>query len=847
MNESKRAIYFWEDHVAKNLRESRIGRKGLSLFELKDMDIPVPEFFVVSSYVFDDLISKVLLKEGSRLLENGKNPEEDEVRKEILKTTFEFVIEDEIKSAYARISGFTDSWVSIRSSVVFPSNPEISFSGVFDTMLNVRGVNNVLDGIRYIYSSFFKDSVVSYAANNGVNLADAKISVVVQKMVQAEVSGVSFTVDPITQDPTKLSIEAVFGLGDAIALGELTPDTYLINKKELNILEKHISPQEWMKVRTLGGSSGVEKIKISSAWSHRQKLEDKYIKEISKIALIVESKSRQAQNIEWVLAGGRVWVLQSKDLYEKAPVSEVALVDSKKYDTLGEVIHLMEDKYKSLGDMESRTMSKAKSIVNNSKHEYSPLTEKLINMARHKQQEAKIENVDTNRDNYLLSGIGASFGTVTGKVILVDDTNIEVSKNNILVIKKDIPNLDTLVIKAGGIVMDQGGLTSDVSIMCREMNIPAVVGTGLASRVLKNGDLIKIDGNVGSIYKEKEVVKENNNSHPVVESYSKEDLSGIDLLNTKTEYVEKKDIDTNVVTNVQLTHDLTLPPCATKVFSLANLSFEEAIKYVGDSHGLVYIDMDKAMLEDGRHLLAYVEDKKFAEYSKDISEKICRYIDLAEGNQVILTIGSSRVSEFKKLTKGSQFENKELGDNVWGLGRYLNNKEYLNRVLKIVRRIRNVYKKRNVDLGIHSPMNGTYMKEFKKSILAAGLRRTSTFRVYAVLDNPSEVISADEIIDTNIDGFILNMPRIVRIMQGFDMDDTSSRYDLGINSAYKVVDAVVDISKKKQVIVIAENNKNLVKYCIQSGVYGISVFPQDIKDVRKLVSQEEAKLILSSK
>ena len=106
----------------------------------------------------------------------------------------------------------------------------------------------MIDSIKRIYASLFTDDVVAYAASKGVNLADVKLAVVVQKMVQAEVSGVAFTIDPITQDPTKLSIEAVFGLGDTIALGELTPDIYLINKKDLNILEKRISPQEWMKI-----------------------------------------------------------------------------------------------------------------------------------------------------------------------------------------------------------------------------------------------------------------------------------------------------------------------------------------------------------------------------------------------------------------------------------------------------------------------------------------------------------------------------------------------------------------------------------------------------------------------
>ncbi len=139
------------------------------------------------------------------------------------------------------------------------------------------------------------------------------------------------------------------------------------------------------------------------------------------------------------------------------------------------------------------------------------------------------------------------------------------------------------------------------------------------------------------------------------------------------------------------------------------------------------------------------------------------------------------------------------------------------------------------------------MREFKKSLSAAGLRRTSTFRIFTVVDSPTEVIMAEDILDAKIDGFVLNMPRIVRVMQGFNMDDIDVKYNLGVNSAFKIVDAITDITRQlsKDVIVIVENNRDLIKYCVQEGVYGISVNYKDIKEARKLVSDEEAKVILS--
>ena len=165
------------------------------------------------------------------------------------------------------------------------------------------------------------------------------------------------------------------------------------------------------------------------------------------------------------------------------------------------------------------------------------------------------------------------------------------------------------------------------------------------------------------------------------------------------------------------------------------------------------------------------------------------------------------------------------------------------------RRVRNINKRRNIDVGIYSPMNASSMNQFKKALLAGGFRRTATFRIYAILDNPTDVILADEILDVKIDGLILDMPRVIRVMQGNSFDDTKHKYDLGINSSLKVVDAVCDIARSpsKEVIVMCDNSLELVKYCVQKGVFGVSVIPKSIREVRKLVSDEEAKIILSKK
>jgi hypothetical protein len=144
-------------------------------------------------------------------------------------------------------------------------------------------------------------------------------------------------------------------------------------------------------------------------------------------------------------------------------------------------------------------------------------------------------------------------------------------------------------------------------------------------------------------------------------------------------------------------------------------------------------------------------------------------------------------------------------------------------------------------------MDGNNMREFKKTLSSVGIRRSSTFNIYAVIDNPTEVILVDEIVKAKIDGIVLNMPRIARQMQGISLTDRKTKFSLSNKSILKVVDNVVDILKpdKQKIIVICKDDKKLISECVQKGVYGVSVSPKGIKEFRELVAKEEAKLILS--
>ena len=836
----KPKVFFFEDYSAKELNENKVGRKGLSLFKLKDMDVPVPEFFVVSSDVFVEHSLKVFKGNKEKLLGKGKNPEAFEIESMMVNEILDKVAQEEILSAYTRLSGFTDAWVSVRSSVVFPNDKDVSFTGIFSTELNVRKYDELLPSIKRIFSSMFSDDVVAYAKRMNIDISDVKMAVVVQKMVQSEVAGIVYTVDPISQEKTKLNIEAVYGLGDVISLGEVTPDTYLLNKKDLSTVEKHIAPQEWMKVRTMKQvkkmNQGVEKIKISKGWSHKQKLSDKDIQEISKISLVIEDRSGEAQNIEWVLSGGRFWVLQNKPVRFKSLDFEVQseFVVNVRSNVREEILGFIE-KFESKAQMISSAMTEAKKIVQKNNDEEIKRLEELIVQAK-KELDVELNKPETKREDFVISGIGASFGTVTGKINIVDGPIVKkYTKGDILLIKRYSSEMEGMILSSGGIIMETGGLTSDTAILCREFKIPAVVGAATASSLLEDGDIVKLDGNSGTIYKSSKLVDEiKKELHPIADVYARGDVTLKDLSDEEGDNTSSPP------------KDFTLPPTATKIFSLVDQQPKELFDFVGNSNGLVYIDLDKIMIEDGRHILQYVEDKKFVDYSKRICNTILEYVNLVKGDEVIISIGSAKVKDFRGLVGGKKNEDESLSSDAFGAIHYANNPELLKRVARIIRKLRNVYKKRNISLAVHAPMNEDVVREIKKLLLSEKLRRMSSFNLYVILDNPSEIILVDEIVNTNLDGVILNTPRVAKQMQGFKVDEKDAKYDLARSSIFKVLDNINSSVKGKtgKVIVIVENSKPLLKYCVQAGVYGVCVSPEDISDARRIVADEEGKIIL---
>lgn len=294
---------------------SSVGGKGTNLGEMVQAGLPVPPGFIVTVNAYLHLLTIGRLREkiASTLafLDVHDPTSLDDcarkIKKEILATPVSKEIVDEIKKAYRRLG--RNPLVAVRSSATAEDLPTASFAGQQKTFLNVKGPKELIEAVRGCWASLFESRAIFYREEKGFNHFQVKIAVIVQEMVQSDVSGVMFTLDPVTNDKNKIVIEAIYGLGEMIVGGQVTPDHYVVDKKNLVIIKKDIQKQKTQLIKV--GQENKE-VKVSLAWQKRQKLDDELIIDLAKLGFQIEKHYFFPQDIEWAVKKGKVFILQTR-------------------------------------------------------------------------------------------------------------------------------------------------------------------------------------------------------------------------------------------------------------------------------------------------------------------------------------------------------------------------------------------------------------------------------------------------------------------------------------------------------------------------------------------------------
>lgn len=464
-----------------------VGGKGANLGEMYNSKFPIPPGFCVSAEAYDFFIKKTGIKKKiSSLLKKIKIEETESLQKAseaiqeiILNSKMPDELIKEIEDAYKHLdvdidlykvvnkstlsmikAGRTIPFIAARSSATAEDLPEASFAGQQATYLNVKGAKNVVNAVRKCFASLFTARAIYYREKNKFKHMDVKLSVVIQKMINSEKSGVMFSANPATNNKDEIVIEAGFGLGEAVVSGAINPDNYIITKEPLKLKNKTINEQDWMFVKDEKRGVTIKK-KLPESRKKEQVLRDEEILNLARIGKKIEEHYKAPMDIEFGVESNKLYILQAR-----------AITTLKK--------------------------------------------EQKPEEPQPESQESSSSKINAPQGKILLKGLAASKGLASGKVKIVKDPSelSKVEKGDILVAEMTNPDYVIAMEKSAAIVTDEGGLTAHASIVSRELGIPCIVGTGTATSTLKEGQEITVDGTKGEVYEGATEIKEQEQKEP---------------------------------------------------------------------------------------------------------------------------------------------------------------------------------------------------------------------------------------------------------------------------------------------------------------------------------------------
>jgi len=436
-----------------------VGGKCANLGEMLRAGIPVPPGFAVTAYAYKRFIEETKIAEKiydilDETIKDPKDPKQYEeasrkIRALIESTPIPEYLKKEIIENYRKLCKKTKSkevFVAVRSSATAEDLPGASFAGQQETFLNVKGEDELLNSVRKCWSSLFTPRAIFYRTQKGFRHEKVLISVAVQKMVNSRSSGVMFTLHPVTGDRSKIVIESVWGLGEAIVSGAVTPDHFEVDKNTFKIVVKNIVKKtvEYVRDPKTGKTIHAE---VPPERQEAPSLTDEEVVELAKIAKKIEEHYGTPQDIEFAV---------DRDL----PFPKNLFIVQSRPETVW-----------SMKEAGAKAESSGSTSV----------------------AEAEI----------VLKGLPASPGVYGGKAKVVlspEEAAKEIQKGDILVTKMTNPDWVPYMRVAGAIVTDEGGMTCHAAIVSRELGIPCIVGAREATKLMKSRETYTVDARSGVIY-----------------------------------------------------------------------------------------------------------------------------------------------------------------------------------------------------------------------------------------------------------------------------------------------------------------------------------------------------------
>ncbi|OKH14300.1 phosphoenolpyruvate synthase [Fischerella major NIES-592] len=765
-----------------------VGGKNASLGEmiqqLQTKGVKVPTGFATTAYAYRFFIQGAGLETKLRQIFADLDVEDvnnlrqcgKQARTLMLQTPFPEELEKAIAQAYEDLCNQygADTDVAVRSSATAEDLPDASFAGQQETYLNVHGLKAVLQACHKCFASIFTDRAISYRQIKGFDHFNIALSVGVQKMVRADLaaSGVMFSIDTETGFKDAALITAAYGLGENVVQGAVNPDEYLVFKPTLKqgyrpILEKRLGTKEIKMVYDLGGSKMTKNIPVAASDRAAFALNDDEILQLAHWACLIEEHYSQVRgvytpmDIEWAKDGitNELFIVQARP----------ETVQSQK---IKNVLHIY-------------------------------------------QLQEKGEVLVTGRS------VGEMIGQGKARVILDVHRLGEFQPGEVLVTNRTDPDWEPIMKKASAIVTNSGGRTCHAAIIAREMGIPAIVGCGNATKIIKAGQEITVscaEGETGKVYKG-------------LLAYEVQEIPLEKLPRTRTQIMMN-------VGNPEEAFGYSAIP--NDGVGLARMEFIIAnhIK----AHPLALIHFDE--LED--ELAKY----KIAELTAEYEHKPQFFVDkLAQGigaiaaafypKPVIVRLSDFKSNEYANLLGGKQFEPKEENPMIgWrGASRYYDERyrEGFALECRAMKQVREQMGLTNVILMIpfcRTPAEGRrVLAEMAKHGLVRG---ENGLQVYVMCELPSNVQLADEFCQV-FDGFSIGSNDLTQLTLGLDRDSelVAHLFDER-NEAVKrmIAQAISTVKQHGRKIGICgqapSDYPEFARFLVEEGIDSISLNPDSV-------------------
>ncbi len=770
-----------------------VGGKNASLGEmisqLAGAGVRVPGGFATTAQAFRDFLSHSV-DGGKPLAEriadrlDGLNIDDvrslaqagAEIRQWIVDTPFQPRLQAEIEQFYARLVADSETEMSfaVRSSATAEDLPDASFAGQQESFLNVVGIENVLDAMKHVFASLYNDRAISYRVHKGFTHAEVALSAGVQRMVRSDVgaAGVMFTIDTESGFKDVVFITSSYGLGETVVQGAVNPDEFYVHKPMLEqgkspVIRRNIGSKLIKMEFTAEAKAGrsVKTVDVPIEMRNRYSLNDAEIVELAKYAVIIENHYQRPMDIEWGKDGrdGKLYILQAR-----------------------------------------------------------PETVKSQQKSTDAQQRFKLKSTGT----VLTSGraIGQKIGAGPVRVIRDPSEMERVQPGDVLVADMTDPNWEPVMKRASAIVTNRGGRTCHAAIIARELGVPAVVGCGDATDILKDGTFVTVscaEGDEGKIYD--------------------------GLLETEVSEVARGELPalkTKIMLNVgnpQLAFDFQSVPNAG--VGLARLEF-----IINNNIGVhpkaileypnIDADLKKAVESVAR---GHASPKAF--YVDKLAEGIATIAAAFWPKKVIVRLSDFKSNEYKKLIGGSRYEPDEENPMLGfrGAARYLSADfaGAFEMECAAMKRVRNDMGLTNVEIMVPFVRTLGQAEKVINLLAANGLKRGENgLRVIMMCEVPSNAVLADRFLEY-FDGFSIGSNDLTQLTLGLDRDSGMELLAADFDERDPAVQALLSLAiqaclKQGKYIGICgqgpSDHPELAVWLMEQGIESMSLNPDSVID-----------------